>query len=141
MTRLLRSDIEVGHHEILRPAAQPRLGSALDSQAAVSPDAGIERFAAEVEMVYTARTAATLDRLAAEGALTVDERLSFAAEATDTDTLARLLRSAELAGHEPRRVLTEAIAERSFDGARSLPQVLYRRILPGFGADGRCLLC
>ena len=38
------------------------------------------------------------------------------------------MRSAELAGHDPDRVLETAITTRSFDGARSLPQVVYRRI-------------
>jgi conjugative relaxase-like TrwC/TraI family protein len=94
----------------------------------VSVQTAIERFAVEAEMVYTARTAATLDRLAADGTLTADQRQAFAGEATDTGALARLLRAAELAGHDPDQVLGVAIGSRTLDGARSLPQVLYRRI-------------
>ena len=93
-----------------------------------SVQTAIERFAVEAETVYTSRTAAALDRLAAEGVLSADQRLAFAAEITDTGALARLLRTAELAGHDADQVLTTAIASRSFDGARSLPQVVYRRI-------------
>ncbi|MEP6651347.1 MAG: AAA family ATPase, partial [Lapillicoccus sp.] len=93
-----------------------------------SVQTAIERFAAEAEMVYTARTAAALDRLTAEGALTGEERQAFAGEVTDSAALARLLRSAELAGHDPDRVLSTAVTERSFEGVRSLPQVVYRRI-------------
>jgi hypothetical protein len=94
----------------------------------VSVQTAIERFAAEAEMVYTVRTAATLDRLATDGTLTPAQRQAFAGEATDTATLARLLRTAELAGHDPDHVLATAVRSRDFDGARSLPQVLYRRI-------------
>lgn len=55
-----------------------------------SVQTAIERFAAEAETVCTARTAATLDRLAAEGVLSADQLLAFAAETTDTGALARL---------------------------------------------------
>ena len=111
------------------PASATALAQAEDSaQRRASVQTAIERFAAEAEMVYTARTAAALDRLTASGALTAADRLAFAAEATDTTSLARLLRTAELAGHDPDRVLARAVGSRDFDGARSLPQVLYRRI-------------
>lgn len=115
-------------------AAEPDLASSATTQAEAaelrrnSTQTAIERFAAEAEIVYTARTAATLDRLAADGTLTADQRLAFAAESTDTGALARLLRTAELAGHDTDRVLGDAVRSRSLDGARSLPQVLYRRI-------------
>jgi len=93
-----------------------------------SMETAIERFAAEAEMVYTARTAAAFDRLTATGALTAEQRLSLAAETTDTGSLARLLRTADLAGHDADQVLAGAVTSRTFEGARSLPQVLYRRI-------------
>ena len=88
----------------------------------------IERFVAEAEMVYNARTAAALDRLTAGGSLTAEQRQLFAGQLTDTGALARLLRAAELAGHDADQVLATALAERNLEGARSLPQVLYRRI-------------
>jgi conjugative relaxase-like TrwC/TraI family protein len=99
-----------------------------DATRRASAQTAIERFAAEAEMVYTARTTAALDRMTATGALTAEQRQAFASEMTDTSALARLLRSAELAGHDPNHVLETAIRSRSFDGARSLPQVVYRRI-------------
>lgn len=100
-----------------------------------SVQTAVERFAAEAEMVYTARTAACLDRLAADGRLTADQRAAFAAESTDTGSLARLLRTVELAGHDPDQVLTDAVAERDFTGARSLPQAVHGRITRAY--DGR----
>lgn len=43
-------------------------------------------------------------------------------------SLTRILRSAELAGHDPRAVLVEAVTDRSLDGARSATNVIYSRI-------------
>ena len=110
------------------------LGGAATQQAAddehrrASVQTAIERFAAEAEMVYTTRTAAALDRLTADGVLSVEQRLAFADDAADSASLARLLRTAELAGHDPDEVLRAAVAERSYEGALSLSQVTYRRI-------------
>lgn len=87
-----------------------------------------ERFAAEAEMVYTARTAACLDRLTAGGTLTDEQRSAFAADPTAMGSLSRQLRTAELAGHDPDQILTAAVSGRDFTGARSLPQVIYSRI-------------
>lgn len=92
-----------------------------------------ERFAAEAELVYTARTATALDRLTAGGILTADQRLALADDQAATGALARLLRSAELAGHDPNQVLATAIGERTLDGARSIAQVVHRRILDRYG--------
>lgn len=99
-----------------------------DAARRTSVQTAIERFAAEADMVYTTRTTATLDRLTTEGKLTADERLAFAGDTGGTTAVARLLRTAELAGHDPDQVLAEAIGRRSFTGARSLTQVTYRRI-------------
>jgi hypothetical protein len=93
-----------------------------------SVQTAVERFAAEAEMVYAARTAATLDRLTADGTLTADQRRAFPADPSAMGSLARLLRTAELAGHDPDYVLTEAVTSRDLTGARSLPQVVYGRI-------------
>lgn len=40
----------------------------------------------------------------------------------------RILRCAELSGHDPGRVLLAAVAERPLDGARNVTSVPYRRI-------------
>ena len=89
----------------------------------------VERFAAEAELVYSARTATSLDRLTAEGTLTADQRLALAADPHAVAALGRLLRSVELAGHDPDRVLANAISERDLAGARSIAQVVHRRIV------------
>jgi len=78
-------------------------------------------------VVTTGRTAATLDRLTADGALTADQREALAADEA-FGSLERLLRTAELAGHDPDAVLTSAIEARDLHGARSLAQVLHARI-------------
>jgi conjugative relaxase-like TrwC/TraI family protein len=106
--------------------------AAQDDQAAArwaSMQTAVERFAAEAELVYSARTTASLDRLTAEGALTADQRLALAADTQAITALGRLLRSAGLAGHDPHQVLAAAIAERDLGGARSIAQVLHRRIV------------
>ena len=46
----------------------------------------------------------------------------------ERDTLTRLLRAAELAGHDVGSVLREAVAIRDFDGARSIAAVLHGRV-------------
>ena len=123
-----------GRHRLDRHRRRDRHVAAIDAgrgdraRGATSVQTAVERFAAEAEMVYTARTAAALDRLTADGTLTADQRLAFAAEATDTGALARLLRTAELAGHDPDQVLADAVTIATLAGARSLPQVVYRRI-------------
>ncbi|MGI8449307.1 MAG: hypothetical protein ACR2MP_19440, partial [Streptosporangiaceae bacterium] len=46
----------------------------------------------------------------------------------ERETLIRLLRTAELAGHDIDTVLSEAVAIRDFDGARSIAAVLHGRV-------------
>lgn len=73
------------------------------------------------------RTATMLDTLVAEGALSADDRFLLAAD-TSRDSLDRVLRTAELGGHDPRVVLREAVVERGLDDAHCPAQVLYSRI-------------
>jgi hypothetical protein len=47
---------------------------------------------------------------------------------TERGTLARLLRAAELAGHDPGEVLARAVSRRGFDDARSVAGVLHGRV-------------
>lgn len=77
--------------------------------------------------VTAGRTAATLDRLTAEGLLTPVQREELAADEA-YGSLERLLRTAELAGHDPDALLNAAISERDLHGARSPAQVLHSRI-------------
>ncbi|MPZ64547.1 MAG: relaxase domain-containing protein [Pseudonocardiaceae bacterium] len=73
------------------------------------------------------RTATMLDTLVAEGALSADDRFLLAAD-TSRDSLDRVLRTAELGGHDPHVVLRDAVAERGLDDAHSPAQVIYSRI-------------
>jgi conjugative relaxase-like TrwC/TraI family protein len=77
--------------------------------------------------VTAGRTAATLDRLTTEGVLPSHIRERLAADEA-LSSLDRLLRMAELAGHDPRAVLTAAAEGRSLADARSPAQVLHHRI-------------
>ena len=65
-------------------------------------------FAAEAT---AGRTAGWLDQLVDAGHLTPTQRTRMAAE-DGAATLARVLRRAELAGHDPRQVLHDAVTER-----------------------------
>jgi hypothetical protein len=71
--------------------------------------------------------ASTLDRLAAGGVLSDDERAAIAADPATTQ-FGWLLRSAELAGHDVDQVMRDALGERSLSGARSVAQVTHARI-------------
>ena len=62
------------------------------------------RLAGETEMIAAARTSRTLDELAAAGHISDAQRVQMAADPA-MGPLARLLRSAELAGHDPARTL------------------------------------
>ncbi|MGH8573991.1 MAG: MobF family relaxase, partial [Gammaproteobacteria bacterium] len=59
--------------------------------------------------------------------LSEDQREALAAD-ENTATLARVLRQAEVAGHDPLEVLTTAITERELGNARSIASVLHHRI-------------
>jgi hypothetical protein len=87
----------------------------------------IERLEGVTAELGVERTAQWLDELVDQGQLTAGQRRRIAAE-DGTPTLARVLRRAELAGHEPRQVLTNAVTEQDFTGARQLTNVLYSRI-------------
>ncbi|WP_445185130.1 MobF family relaxase [Pseudonocardia sp. Cha107L01] len=89
-----------------------------------------ELFADAATEVATARTAGWLDELTAAGTLTAEQRARLAAE-DGSASLGRMLRRVELAGHDPRAVLTEAITRRDFDGARQLTNVIHQRIVEG----------
>lgn len=87
----------------------------------------VDQLIAVAEQVTTGRTSAALDRLAAIGALSPPERAQLAADDTIW-SLERLLRTAELSGHDPDRVLADAVATRDFEGAHSVAQEIHHRI-------------
>jgi hypothetical protein len=69
----------------------------------------VDQLIAVAEQVTGGRTSAMLDRLAADGRLTPDQRAQLAADDTRW-SLERLLRTAELAGHDPDAVLDAAVS-------------------------------
>jgi hypothetical protein len=81
-------------------------------------------FAAEAT---AGRTAGWLDQLVDTGHLTPTQRTRMAAE-DGAATLNRVLRRAELAGHDPRQVLHDAVTERSLGDARQITNVIHTRI-------------
>ncbi|WP_296153611.1 MULTISPECIES: MobF family relaxase [unclassified Pseudonocardia] len=104
------------------------LATAADSAAEIgSLRAAVELLADASQLAATERTAGWLDRLAADGVLSLTDRRRIAAE-DGAASLTRVLRRAELAGHDPRAVLTSAIEGRPLDGARNLTNVLHTRI-------------
>jgi conjugative relaxase-like TrwC/TraI family protein len=86
-----------------------------------------ERFADVAELATAGRTATMLDRLVYDGTLTPAQRVTLAAD-DGTDSLTRVLRQAELAGHDPDQVLRNAVISRDLADARSLASVLHQRI-------------
>ncbi|MGQ0842801.1 MAG: MobF family relaxase [Sporichthyaceae bacterium] len=106
--------------------------SALDQAEHATAEAGSLRTAAElfadaVDIATAGRTAAWLDGLVDDGHLRVDQRTRIAAE-DNAVALHRLLRRAELAGHDARTVLREAVVDRPLDDARQLANVVAHRI-------------
>ncbi|MFD8500137.1 MobF family relaxase [Amycolatopsis sp. NPDC059657] len=98
--------------------------SAQDTAAIRTP---AELLADATELATAGRTASWLDQMVAAGHLSENQRARIAAE-DGGPTLARLLRRAELAGHDPRQVLTDAITVRTLSGSRQLTNVLHHRI-------------
>jgi hypothetical protein len=82
---------------------------------------------AGVQQECAGRTGRILDGLVAEGVLDERHRADLAAD-DGMRALDRLVRTAELAGHNPDELLREAVAGRSLTDARSAAQVLHHRI-------------
>jgi len=106
--------------------------SAVATATEAAADAGSVRTAAELladasHLAATERTATWLDQLTDSGAISPADRARIAAE-DGAASLTRILRRAELAGHDPQQVLTGAVDGRSFDGLRNLSNGIYTRI-------------
>jgi hypothetical protein len=91
-----------------------------------------DRMADAVELISTGRTAGVLDRLAASGHLTEEERRRLAADPASAQ-LGRLLRQVELAGQDFELELDGAIAVRPLDGAESIASVIHARMTERLG--------
>jgi hypothetical protein len=107
-----------------RSALAEATESAAETDAIRTP---AELLADATELATAGRTARWLDDLVEAGKLTENQRARIAAE-DGGPTLARLLRRAELAGHDPRQVLNDAVTARSLAGARQLTNVIHHRI-------------
>ena len=104
------------------------LAAATESAAeAGSTRTATELFADAALLAATERTARWLDGLAVDGTLDPYERARVAAE-DGTASLTRILRRAELAGHDPHQVLRDAVTDRPLEGARNLTNVIHGRI-------------
>jgi len=115
---------------VLEQARQERSALAEREQAEVearSVMTHVDRLIEEVARLTAGRMGAHLDRLAAQGAITEEQRVGLAADEA-YESVQRLLRTVELAGHDPADVLDKAVVGRRLDGSRSLAQVLYGRI-------------
>jgi len=105
---------------ILETAHRARAATAIAAESAAemgSMGTAGDMFAEIAAGAATERTAGWLDQLTADGALTLEQRQRLAAEDGAT-SLGRMLRRVELAGHNARQVLSDAIGQRGLDGAR-----------------------
>jgi conjugative relaxase-like TrwC/TraI family protein len=93
-----------------------------------------ELFVDGCERATAGRTVRWLDELVDTGKLSAEQRVQLAAEDGAT-TLNRVLRQAELAGHDPRHVLHDAVTSRNLASARQLTNVIHHRITGSVSLD------
>jgi hypothetical protein len=116
--------------DVLAAAVTERTAVAEREQAEITARSALThagQLAEGISHVTAGRTARTLDRLVSDGVLPQQIRERLAADEA-LPSLDRLLRIAELAGHEPDTVLRAAVEGRSLSDARSPAQVLHHRI-------------
>ncbi|WP_350280473.1 MobF family relaxase [Kribbella sp. HUAS MG21] len=117
--------------------------SALETAADDAAEADRLRTPAElladgIALATAGRTARWLDELTDAGVLTVEQRSALAAE-DGAGTLQTLLRRVELAGHDPRDVLVNAIGQRSLHDAHRISHLIQDRIKRGIERAGGSL--
>ena len=113
--------------------------SALRAQADAAAEAGRLRTPAElladgIAVATAGRASQWLDELTSQGVLTQQQRTALATE-DGAGTLATLLRRAEVAGHDPRQVLTDAVTAKELHTARQVSYVLHARITKAVNLD------
>lgn len=109
--------------------AQSATGVARESaEQAAGVHTQLDRLSLELAEATAGRTSRVLDRLAAEGRLSAEDRVALAGDQQTLQMVERLLRVHELAGRDPERVLADAAGERGFAGARNPGAVLYSRL-------------
>jgi hypothetical protein len=87
----------------------------------------VDRLLLGINQATAGCTSTRLDQLAAERIITPEQREALAADQA-MSAVERLLRTAELAGHTPDKVLREALEGKSLAGAERAGQVLHARI-------------
>ncbi|MDN5852231.1 MAG: hypothetical protein L0K86_05160, partial [Actinomycetia bacterium] len=118
--------------DVIRPPDEDRNRTALAEAEATadrarSTAATIDPLLTVLDDTLAGRTGRWLDELAAAGDLPEEYRVAFAADDA-RESLDQLLRTAELAGHDPRQTLATAVTSTSLDGSTSVAQVLHFRI-------------
>ncbi|WP_433291537.1 MobF family relaxase [Pseudonocardia sp. CA-142604] len=98
-----------------------------EAEAAKSVMVAVNRLAEESDAATAGRVSAQLDMLAVEGTLSENDRTRFAIDPATQD-LDKLMRTAEVAGHDPAAVLRHAVERGGLASARSVAQVLHSRI-------------
>jgi ribosomal protein S18 acetylase RimI-like enzyme len=114
-----------------RSALAEAVESAQTAQCVRTP---AELLADAAELATAGRTARWLDELVDDGHVSPRQRADLAAE-DGANNLTRLLRQAELAGHDPRQVLRTAVEGRTLADARQLTNVLHHRISDSLELD------
>lgn len=118
-------------------SSQSALATAMESATEMgSVRTPAELLADAVDVATADRTARWLDELVDAGSLSDLDRVRIAAE-DGTAGLGRLLRRVELAGHDPRQVLTDAVVDRTLEGSRQLTNVIHHRIASAVDLDPR----
>lgn len=110
-----------GHNRTALAEAEQAAEQARSTSAVVDPMLSV------IADVTAGRTERWLDQLAATGALPERHRVALAADGA-RGALDGLLRSVELAGHDPAAVLAAAVTDRSLDKSTSVAQVVHFRI-------------
>ena len=143
VTKPLASDAPVGEaQEVEARTAKAVLGDlleraeeergALAQQAQAVEDEqstfrNVDRLIDAVNIMSGGRTSQTLDHLAAEGVITPEQREAFAADEA-MGSVDRLLRHAEVNGHDPDQLIRDALERRSLKEATSVGRVLHARL-------------
>jgi conjugative relaxase-like TrwC/TraI family protein len=142
-TKPLASDAPVGEAQDVEPRTAravltDKLAHAEEERGALAQQLDAEEYSKStfknvdqlidgIARVNGGRTSTALDRLAAEGAITPEQREALAADQA-MGSVERLLRYAEVSGRPPEDVLRDALEGNSLAGARSAGQVLHKRI-------------
>ncbi len=126
-----RSAAEVVADIVRPPEVDPNRTALAEAEQAAddarATPAHLDPLATVVADLTAGRTQRWLDQLTAIGVLPEHHRIALAADDSRT-VLDQLLRTVELAGHDPAQALADAVTSSSLDGSTSVAQVLHFRI-------------